>query len=35
LLSNGDRWAKAKVFSHMNGENEAIFVDIETGEWSL
>ena len=28
----GDRWAKAKVFSHSN-EYGDVFVDVETGEY--
>lgn len=28
----GDRWAKAKVYSHSN-DLGAVFVDVETGEY--
>lgn len=28
----GDRWAKAKVFSHSNGYGD-VYVDVETGEY--
>lgn len=32
---NGDRWASAKVFSHVNNDGEKIYVDIESGEFEL
>jgi carbamate kinase len=32
--SHGDRWAKAKVFSHANDFGQ-IFIDLETGKYTF